>query len=446
MTSFYLLVGSALLLLVVGLVMVLSASSIDSFVANGSAFTVFLKQVKWAVLGLCAFWVAMLIRPHWYRYLAYPFLIPAVIMLAALLVNPAWGVGDHGRWLAVGPIQFQPSELAKLALVLWGADILVRKQHLLVEWRQLAIPFLPVAGIVLLLVGANDLGTMMCLLMVVAGLLWVSGVRFRLLAALGGLSLVAVVMLIGSRSYRLERVTNFLDPFADKDDAGHQSVQGLYALSTGGWWGVGLGQSRGKWEYLPEAHNDFIFAIIGEELGIIGAMMVIALYGVLAYAGLRIARRVADPFQRLAAASCTIWLAGQAFINMAQVAGLLPVTGIPLPLISAGGSSLVLTMFVVGILACFARAEPAAAAALHARGPNWISRITRIPLPPLPGTSPGKSALTGRVRKPAKVTASSSGKRNNGDRVSTVGRTLTKSSPRPQARTNGVPSPPGGRK
>lgn len=399
LASYYLLMAAAALLLTIGLVMVLSASSIDSYVDSGSAFTVFLKQVQWAAIGLVAFWLALVIRPQWYRWLGYPLLLLATGMLSLLLLRPELGAGQHGRWLDLGIVQVQPSELAKLALALWGADVLVRKQKLIGEWRQLAIPLIPVSGIVLLLVGANDLGTMLCLLLVVLALMWVSGVRFRVLAGLGGVALVAIGMLISSRAYRIERLTSFINPFADQDVSGYQSVQGLYALSTGGWWGVGLGQSRSKWERLPEAHNDFIFAIVGEELGIIGCLVVIVLYCVFAYAGTRIARRINDPYIRLVSAACVVWLSGQAFINMAQVVGLLPVTGIPLPLISAGGSSLVLTMFVVGMLAAFARMEPEAVQALQSRRRTRWSRASLIWIPPVP-TSDKEDERTESAEKP----------------------------------------------
>ncbi len=392
LASFYLLLGSAALLLAIGLVMVLSASSIDSIVANGSAFTVFIEQALSAAVGLLTFWIALVMRPHWFRWLAYPLLLISTAMLTLLWLRPSVAVGREALWLQVGPVTVQPSEVAKLALVLWGADVLIRKRPLLGQWRQLAFPLLPVAGALLLLVGYNDLGTMICLLIVLCGLLWVSGVRFRALSGLAAAALGSVVLLIGAEPHRLERITSYLNPFADPQNAGHQAVQGLYALSTGGLWGVGIGQSRSKWEYVPEAHNDFIFAIIGEELGLIGCVVVIALYAVLTYAAMRIARRINDQYCRLVAATCAIWLAGQAFINMGAVVGILPITGIPLPLISAGGSSLVVTMFAVGMLATFARAEPEAATALRDRGRTWWGKMWGVPLPPARFTKQNESS------------------------------------------------------
>jgi cell division protein FtsW len=392
MASFYLLLSSAGLLLAFGLVMVLSASSVHSFAATqqGSSFTIFNKQLQWAILGLPACWLGLRLPVRAYRVLGYVFLVVAVAMLLALLLFPAQiGVEQNGsyRWIALGPYQVQPSEPAKLALALWGADVLVRKRGLLGSFRHLAVPLFPVTLLLLAMVGFHDLGTASCLLIVVFALLWVVGVRLRTFAAVIGPVAMIAAALVLTEGYRMRRLTSFLDPFAAYEKTkidGYQAIQGLYSLSTGGWWGVGLGASRGKWDRLPEAYNDFIFAVIGEELGVIGCVVVIALFCVLAYAGLRIARRVDDPFAQLVAAACTMWLVGQAFINMGAVVGLLPITGIPLPLISAGGSSLVLTMFVIGMLASFARLEPDAVTALHARGRTAWARLSGIPLPPLP--------------------------------------------------------------
>jgi cell division protein FtsW len=389
MASYYLLLASAGLLLAIGLAMVLSASSIDSLVGSGSAYTEFLKQATWAAIGLPAFWLGLRLRVRAYELLAYPLLIVSALLLAALAIAPEAVGGIEANhvylWIKLGPVQIQPAELAKLGLVLWGAVTLLHKRALLGQWKHLAVPLLPVSGVMLLLVGHNDLGSMLLLLIVVLTLLWVSGVRFRIFGGLIIVGLVGVLALIFGKDYRTNRITSFTDPFAVADGDGYQAVHGLWSLGGGGWWGVGLGQGREKWGYLPEEHNDFIFAVIGEELGVIGCFVVIALFSVFTYAGLRIARRVEDPFRRLVAASCTIWLAGQALINMGAVANLVPITGVPLPLISAGGSSLVLTMFIVGMLASFARAEPEAAVALHARGRTWWSKMWGIPLPPLPG-------------------------------------------------------------
>jgi cell division protein FtsW len=231
----------------------------------------------------------------------------------------------------------------------------------------------------------------------VVGLLWSAGVRKRVFAGLSALGLIGVGLLVAAASvgggsgdqssanYRLLRLVTFLNPPQNCDLAEcYQAIQARYAIANGGWFGVGLGQGRLKWDWLPAADNDFIFAVVAEELGVVGCVVVLALFGVLAYTGLRIARRVEDPFRRLAAAAATTWLISQALINIGGVVGLLPITGLPLPFISDGGSALVVTMAAVGMLASFARAEPDAARALHARPPaRWV-RLLWAPLPPLP--------------------------------------------------------------
>jgi cell division protein FtsW len=327
-----------------------------------------------------------------------------VLAMFLLLLLPFIGkeVNRAKLWLALGPIQIQPVEVAKLGLALWGAAVLVRKRPLLTEWRHLAVPLLLGSLLLFGLVGVEDFGGMVLLLFILVALLWTAGVRFRVFATLGAVGMVGVFPLLLGNSERISRLTSYTDPFAHQDGSGYQVVRGFYSLGTGGWFGLGLGQSREKWGLLPEAHTDFIFAVIGEELGVLGCLVVVALFGVLTYAGVRIASRVDDPFRRLVAAACTVWLAGQALVNMGGVVGLLPITGVPLPLISAGGSSLVLTMFVIGMLASFARHEPEAVLALHARGRAWWMRWSGIPLPELTGR-PGwarQQLRSGRVGRP----------------------------------------------
>ncbi|MDP9240029.1 MAG: putative lipid II flippase FtsW, partial [Actinomycetota bacterium] len=348
LASYYLLLGSAGLLLLLGLVMVLSASSVKSYVSTGTPYDIFRRQLLWVALGLPALWAGMRLRVRTYRMLAYPILLISIATMVLVLV-PGVGVTVRGstRWLDLGPLWLQPSELAKLGLALWGADLLVRKRPLLTRWKHLLIPLLPVATLEFVLVMFEpDLGTTLCLITVVLSLLFFLGAPLRLFGLLCAVMTGLVAVVIAVEPYRMARVTSFLHPFDDPQHTGFQAVQGIYSLSSGGWWGVGLGGSSGKWN-VPNAYTDYIFAIIGEELGLMGALVVLALFAVFAYAGLRIARRTADPFARLVAGSVMAWLIGQAIINVGYVVGLLPVTGIPLPLISFGGTSLVLTMFVV---------------------------------------------------------------------------------------------------
>jgi len=390
LTSYYLLLGSAGLLLVLGLIMVLSASSVRSYVDYSSPYYIFRKQVLWVALGLPALWLGLRLRPRAYRRLAYPLLLVAGLLTVLVLV-PGIGVTVRGstRWLDLGPLWVQPSELAKVGLALWGADLLVRKRRLLHQWKHLLVPLLPVAIVLFALVMLEpDLGTTLCMVIVVFSLLLFVGAPVRLFVGLCAGMLAMVGLLIAVEPYRMARITSFLNPFKDPMGSGYQAVQGLYSLASGGWWGVGLGGSSGKWN-VPNAYTDYIFAIIGEELGLIGAVLVLALFAVFGYAGIRIALRNVDPFVRLVAGAVTMWLVGQAAINMGYVVGLLPVTGVPLPLISFGGTSLVLTMFLVGMLASFARHEPAAARAIRRRGPTRWARLLRLPLPELP-RAPGR--------------------------------------------------------
>ncbi len=404
LASYYLLLASASLLIMIGLVMVFSATNVTG-IGRGNAFADVVQQTTWAGVGLVAFWVAQRLPIRVWKRLGGPLLVVSFLLLVMLAVVPDLQLGQfrtiEGIWIEAGPLHMQPSEIAKIALVLWGAVILVRKGRRIVHVPELAMPLFPVAAVLFILVGAADLGTMLCLLLIFLALLYVAGVRFRVFGAILGVGLVGVVLLTLMEPYRLTRLMAFVDPTADPHAAGYQPVQGLYAVAGGGWFGVGLGESRQKWAYLPEAHNDFIFAVIAEELGVVGSAVVLGLLAVFAYSGLRIARRVDRPFARLTAAGCTIWLVGQALINIAAVVGLLPVTGLPLPFISAGGSALVVAMGVVGLLAMLARSEPAAARALHARPPSRWAQILWAPLPPYPRdrraktTTPAKAAKAG---------------------------------------------------
>ncbi|MEV1330142.1 putative peptidoglycan glycosyltransferase FtsW [Micromonospora costi] len=411
LASYYLLISSAGLLLVIGLTMVFSATSVKDYAEGGNASASLAKQAVFAVIGVIAFWACQRLPATTYRSLGRPLLLTAVGLLLVLNLLVAWGrlAGEDSarigpieanlNWLYLGGVQLQPAELAKFALVLWGAHVLARKGAALGWWRELATPLFPVVGLLFVLVGFNDLGTMICLLALLIGLLWAAGVRMRVFGALSLAGLIGIGLLVavaslgagsgeqGAENYRLARLTNFLNPPAPDEcgDPCWQIYQGRLAIEHGGWFGVGLGKSSLKWNWLPEAHNDFIFAIVAEELGVVGCAVVLTLFAVLAYTGLRIARRVDDPFRRLAAAAVTTWLVGQAVINIGGVVGLLPLTGVPLPFISDGGSALVVTLAAVGMLASFARAEPDAARALHARPPaRWV-RLLWAPLPPLPG-------------------------------------------------------------
>jgi cell division protein FtsW len=379
LASYYLLLASTAMLIALGVVMVWSSSYVAS---NHVSFAVVQKQLLWIGIGLPVMLIATRLPVKVFRFLAYPALLGAGGLLIAVMV-PGLGVTVNGatRWVALGgPFTVQPSEFAKLGLVLWGADLLARKHKLktLDSYRRIMIPLVPVTLVVLALIEKeHDLGTLLVVLTIVLSLLWVIGAPIRLFGFLVSVVTAGVTYLAISQPYRLQRLVNFGNPFKDLHNTGWQAGQGIYALGAGGWFGVGLGGSRQKWGYLPEAHTDFIFAIIGEELGLVGTLAVLILFAVLAYAGIRVAQRSRDMFSRLAASAIVAWLLVQALVNIGAVIGVLPITGIPLPLISAGGSALLPTMFALGMLMSLARREPSAAAALAARGPNALRRGLR---------------------------------------------------------------------
>jgi cell division protein FtsW len=377
--SYYLIAGISALLLALGLVMVLSTSSASALVNGTPPYRDFQKQLLGVALGLPVLWIAARSSPRVFRAAAYPLLAVSVLGLMLTLI-PGVGVvsGGASRWIQLGPLQLQPSELAKFAFVLWGADLLARKEKLgqLTDWRHLLLPLLPGAGLICLLVMlGDDLGTTFVLLTIFLTLLWVIGTPGRLFAGMLGLIALAMLMMIIVTPYRLERLTSFMNPQSSPVGVNMQSIQGKYALGSGGWFGVGLGASRQKWGWVPNATTDYIFAIIGEELGLIGTLCVSALYGGLAYAGLRVARRVEDTFMQLAAAAATAWIVAQAVVNIGAVIGVLPITGVPLPLVSEGVSSLLVTMASLGMLMSFAKREPGAREALAARGESGLRRV-----------------------------------------------------------------------
>ncbi|TNY34750.1 putative lipid II flippase FtsW [Thermomonospora catenispora] len=378
LASYYLVLGCSMLLLALGLTMVLASSNVKQLQETGSAYTLLQRQAVWMALGLPLMWLAARLPPRTFRALAYPLLLLSIIGLVIVLI-PGLGltVGGATRWIDLGPVQIQPSEPAKLSLVLWGADLMARRerQGQLTDWRTLLIPLLPVSGVVVMLVMlGHDLGTTLVLLSIFLTLLWVVGAPGRLFVGMTGLIGLLVAILIVVEPYRMQRLIGFLDSSGDPLGVRYQGVQGKLAIASGGWFGTGLGEGRAQWGFLPHAETDFIFAIIGEQLGLVGTLVVLGLFGLLAYAGLRIARRVKDPFMRLAAAAVTGWLSVQALVNIGAVIGVLPITGIPLPLVSYGGSALIPTLAALGMLLAFAQREPGARQALAARGPGPVRR------------------------------------------------------------------------
>ncbi len=358
MATYHVLLGATLLLLVLGVAMVLSASTVESYRVFGSAYTLWLRQLMFAVVGLVAMVVASRMPVSFYRRMAYPTLVFAITALVAVLVIGR-DVNGQRNWIELGgPFRLQPSEFAKLALVLWGSDLLARKQGILDQWKHLLVPLLPVAvAIVGLVLFEGDVGTALILVPMVGAMLYVNGAPLRLFVGGGAVVLIAIALLSYDKSYRLARFQSWLNPEASPLGDGWQLLRGKSALGGGGWFGVGLGASREKWDWLPEAHTDFIYAVVGEELGIIGSLLVLSLFAAVGWAGLRIARTTGDPFVRTASAAVVAWLSTQALLNIGAVLQLIPITGVPLPLVSYGGSSLIPTLVALCMLMSLARAE-----------------------------------------------------------------------------------------
>jgi cell division protein FtsW len=355
-----LLAGSAGFLTVAGLVMVLSAGSVSAAQGyDGNSFWYFQRQVVYAVVGLVVAILVAKTPPRIWKALCVPMLL-ATSLLMLVAAHPAAGTSLYGasRWIDLGPVTLQPSEFAKLGLVTFSATILARKWGRLDDLPHLVIPLGPVVAIVAILgIAQRDLGTTVILCGSVFLLLFVAGVRLRYLSALGVVGVAASAYLIVGETYRRTRFFDaWLDPWATKDTSGYQLVQGMIAFGSGGWLGTGLGTGRAKWDFLPNAHSDFIFAVIGEELGMLGALVILVAFGILIWAGIRIAVHATGTFERLLAAGVISWIGLQAVINLGAVTGLMPITGVPLPLVSFGGTALVVTLAGVGVLASVARA------------------------------------------------------------------------------------------
>jgi cell division protein FtsW len=341
------------LLVLVGVMMILSASSVTSFANYGSSFTFFKRQLVWAAAGLLGFGIFAALDYHRLKGLGYAAFVAAVGALAATLI-PGVGVtvGGGTRWIGLGPLSFQPSEFAKLAMVLLAAEVLARKPERMLE--SLSHTLVPVVAGLAILAGLvmvqPDLGTTLLLGSIGLGMLFVSGAPLRFVVPIGLCSAALATAGALSASYRRERLLAFMDPWADPLHSGYHTIQSLIALGSGGWFGVGLGASRQKWMYIPNAHTDFIFAILGEEMGFLGTAAVLGMFAFLAYLGVRAARKAPDRFGTLIASGITLWLSVQALVNMGAVTASLPVTGVPLPLVSFGGSSLVVSLAAMGIL------------------------------------------------------------------------------------------------
>ena len=413
--DFYGIIVVGTLLISVGLVMVLSSSSVGNISRGDSGFAGLLRQGTFAGMGLVALVIAALMPPGFYRRAAW-ILFGVGLALQCLVHVPGLGVEVYGNrnWIQIGSQRLQPSEFLKLALAVWIGALLSIKRPLLHRPFHLLVPLLPgVAAALGLVILGRDLGTTLVMGMLVAGAVWVSGVPRRWFVAAGAVGLVGVIALTVTSSNRMSRINNWIHGTCPGDSC-LQSEQGLMGLAEGGWWGVGLGESRQKWGRLPAAEDDYIFAIIGEELGLIGTLGVLALFTALALLMFRMITRLDDHFMQITVAGISAWLLGQAFVNMMVVTGLLPVIGVPLPFISSGGSALLASMTALGVLISFARREPGAAEAIGARLSSVRSSISVLPAP----RGRGAEAATSRSA-PAKRTTRATKRRSAGKGAST---------------------------
>jgi cell division protein FtsW len=370
-------------LVAAGVVMVYSASSVRAYFSSDDPSTYGIQQLIWACLGLGAMLVASRLDFRWLRYLAIPaYLLTMVLLVAVLVPGIGTQVAGSRRWIVLPGIGgFQPAELAKLAIILYLAHWLDRRGRAAGTFWSGLVPFaLLVAPGFLLIAVEPDLGTAGVFVVAALAVFFMAGANLFYLGSIAGAAIAAAGVMIASTPYQLQRVEGFLDPFRDPLHTGYNAVQALMALALGGVTGLGLGASRQKFMYLPAPSTDFIFAIIGEEWGLIGTLVVVGLFLVIAYQGYKIAIHAPDTFSGLIACGITTWLVVQAFVNMAVVTALAPVTGIPLPFISYGGSALTINLVAVGIMLSISRETTQTGSLLDAVfGVGRRDRRARVP-------------------------------------------------------------------
>jgi cell division protein FtsW len=362
------------LLCITGLVMVGSASPVVSLMTYHSPWTIFFRQVLWMIVGIGAMLIFARIDYRKWRKFGVLLVLGTVGLLVAVLV-PGLGVtaGGSSRWIGFGILRLQPSELMKLALVVFAADVVIKRMDRAAPSKQVIAPVISVLVVsAALIIKQPDMGTAMVLSCTAFGMLFMSGISLgplsKVLLAFGA---IAIVFAMGS-TYRRDRILSFVNPGAHQSGSGYQVWQSLIGLGSGHLFGLGLGGGREKWGTLPNAHTDFIFSVVGEELGLVGAVVIMGLFFALAWYGFRAASQAPDRFGCLMAVGITTWVTSQAIINMGAVIGVLPVTGIPLPFISFGGSSLVITLAAMGILMNIALQERSSR-----RPPNPRRRLVR---------------------------------------------------------------------
>lgn len=365
-SEFLLISSTALLLTVFGLVMVLSATSATATAAGEAPYDALVKQGVFAVIGVPLMFVASRLPLSFWKRAAWPALIVATAAQLLVFV-PGIGVEANGNrnWIQIAGFQMQPAEFLKLGLALWLGYVLFRKRTLLASWKHVAIPVVPVAAIVIgTVLAGRDLGTAMILVLIVLGALFFSGVRLRIFLVPLLLAIIAVGVYAITSPNRMARIMSLFNPNCLDDylTTCYQPLHGTWALAGGGIFGLGLGNSREKYAWLPAAANDYIFAIVGEELGLIGCVVVLALFALFAVGAFHIIRKTDDPFVRIVAGAVTVWIIGQALVNIGVVLRVFPVLGVPLPFMSQGGTSLLSVLVASGVLLALSRTLPDAVA------------------------------------------------------------------------------------
>ncbi len=380
--EFLLLASSALMLTAFGVVMVLSATSVESIDRGGSPYDGMIRHGVFVIVGVPLMFLLSRFPLTFFRKIAW-LALAAGLLLQLLVFTPlGYEVGGNRNWISVGGFTMQPAEFLKLAFVVWLGFILHRKRLRLSNWKHVFIPLVPVSALVIgSVLAGKDLGTAMILFLIALAALFFSGMRLRLFIVPALLSVTAVVGLAVASPNRMGRIMSFLDADCDYYTECYQPMHGLWALAEGGVFGLGLGNSKQKYDWLPAAADDYIFAIVGEELGLIGCAVVLALFGLYAFGAFRIIRRTDDPFVRVVAGTMTIWVVGQALINIGVVLRVFPVLGVPLPFLSSGGTSLLAVLLGTGVLLAMARRLPPVTSGFGARreteGARRSARIDR---------------------------------------------------------------------
>ncbi len=375
---YYALVIATFGLLFIGMVMILSASTTVSYKQFNNQYIIFLRQLMFAAIGVVIMMaISRLPKVFFLKWSIVALIISIVLLILVLIPSIGISVAGQRNWISLwGPFRLQPSEVAKLTLIVWGSAVLSKQiRSKTTTWQNLLIPVFPVGLIIsVLVIAEGDLGTALIIGPILLSLFYAVGAPLKLFTWSAMAGLLGILYLSIQETYRIQRFMSWISPTVENQDAGWQVTHGKYALASGGWTGIGLGASREKWGWLPAAHTDFIFAVVGEELGLVGTIIVLIFIGTIAYVSLTLARETNDRFTKLIATSVMAWIVVQSIINIGAVLGLLPVTGVPLPLVSYGGSSLIFTVAAIGVLMAVLRAEPTVKADLKKKKSSRVNK------------------------------------------------------------------------